>query len=316
MADIYMHSRLAEDVVKDLKKDIDIDITFLGAQGPDPLYYNMFDKDYKRQRGFADDIHRYNTRDFMSNMVRYVKEHNNINTYSFLIGFICHYSMDVSIHPYIYNKVGIYDINDPQTHSYRGLHLKFERSVDCLLMEKELKMPSRKVDLTKKYYPNLETKEDVLNIMEDSLNKMFNITDGKAIYQSAVKAMYNVIKRFNSDRWGIKKQVYKIIDLFDKKTDMFFTDLSFFNHLENYDYHNDKKTPWNHPITNEEYNYSVMEMYDHAQVMAHEIIGNINDYIFDNKDVDLDKVFTNLSFNSGLDCDQEKPFQYFDIYRK
>ena len=39
MADVYMHSRLTEELIKEIKSDIDTNIAFLGSQGPDPLYY-------------------------------------------------------------------------------------------------------------------------------------------------------------------------------------------------------------------------------------------------------------------------------------
>ena len=316
MADIYMHSRLTEDVIPKISNKIDTNIAFLGAHGPDPMYYNTFDKDHKRQRKIADNMHRYDTRDLLIGMTNYVKQNYNLNTYSFLVGFICHYSLDVHIHPYVYNKVGIYDIEDPNTHKLRGLHLKFERSIDCLLIKKEQKTSPRKVNLTKKYFPLKQANEDVLKLMGNTIKTMYDIDDGKEIFQKSVKAMYNMTKYINADRFGIKKQIYKIIDLFYKGKDMMYKDLSFFNHLENYDFHNDAKKEWNHPLTGEVYNYSVIELYDQALQFAVELIVQVDDYLANNNDIDLTTVFTNLSFNSGVNCDQGLAFKYFDIYRK
>ena len=137
MADLYMHSRLTEELIKELPSDIDTNIAFLGSQGPDPLYY----KSDSKYHDIANNIHRYHTRSFFKTMTNYVKEHNTKTTYSFLVGFISHYAMDVYLHPYVYHKVGVYKKADPSTHHMRGLHLKFERAIDCLLIEKELKIP-------------------------------------------------------------------------------------------------------------------------------------------------------------------------------
>lgn len=85
MADLYMHSRLSEEVIKERKADVNKDIVFVGAQGPDPLYYHVSDKDY---RFYADRMHDTNTRKLFYHMVTYVKQHYSKETYSFLFGFI------------------------------------------------------------------------------------------------------------------------------------------------------------------------------------------------------------------------------------
>jgi hypothetical protein len=69
-------------------------------------------------------------------------------------------------------------------------------------------------------------------------------------------------------------------------------------------------------VTNEEYNYSVIELYDQAVKFASEIIENVRLYIYEDKDIDLSTVFTNLSLNKGINCDHEGEMKYFNIYRK
>ena len=69
MADIYMHSKLAEEVINKIDYDFNKKIVFLGAQGPDPLYYNFFSKNYKEYRKYADLMHREDTDKFFINMI-------------------------------------------------------------------------------------------------------------------------------------------------------------------------------------------------------------------------------------------------------
>ena len=99
MADVYMHSRMSEDVIKKLDYGFIKDLVYLGAQGPDPMYYNALSKDHKEYRYIADRMHDTNTRMLLSNMVTHVKRHLNHENYSHLVGFICHYALDVKIHP-------------------------------------------------------------------------------------------------------------------------------------------------------------------------------------------------------------------------
>ena len=311
MADIYMHSRLTEQLIKEYKGDIDQNIAFLASQGPDPMYY-ILESAYK---DIADDIHRYDTDKFFINMVNYVKENDSLETRSFLFGFISHYAMDVKIHPYVYYNVGQYYKDKPETHHMRGLHLKFERSIDCLLIQKDLNIPSRKMNLTKKHFPLSEAPKSVLKLMEYTLNNQFEINNGYEVYDRSVKAMYKVLNNIVTDRFGFKKLLYKFLDLFDKKTDMFKQDLSMFNHLENYDYHNDTKQIWKHPITGDEYTKTVLDLFEESRLFANDVINQTMKYL-DGNEVNLKQVFTNLSFNTGVDCKYGMDFKHLNIYRK
>lgn len=312
MADSYMHSRLTEELLKELTSDIDTNIAFLGSQGPDPLYY----KSASKYHDIANNIHRYNTRRFFKTMTNYVKENNTKETFSFLVGFISHYAMDVVIHPYVYYHVGVFNKNDPSTKHMRGLHLKYERSIDCLLIKKELNIPARKFNLTKKYFPIKSVPKEVSDLIAYTLKKELKVENGFDLYASGVKMMYLNFKYMVADRFGIKKQFYKIFDFFSKKGDMFYSDLSYFNHLEQYDYHNDAKKEWRHPLTNEVFTTSIEDIFAEAKVFALHMITEVDKYVNYDQDINLDEVFTDLSFNSGVLCERGMDFKYINVYRK
>ncbi len=316
MADFYMHSRLIKEVVKEINSDIDLNIAILGSQGPDPMYYKMFGENQPQYRKIADDIHRYNISQFLQTMTSYVKDNLSKTTFSYLVGYITHYAMDVLIHPYVYYNVGVYNKDKPETHHMRGLHLKFERAIDCLLIEKDLNIPARKLNLIKTCFPLKQAPEEVSNLYGYILEKEFKITYGKSMYEKSVKAMHNVLKYMNTDRFGIKKQIYKLVDLFSKERDMFLKDLSFYKSLEDYDYHNDAKKQWHHPLTNESYNYTVIDLFDQAKSFALEMIARVETYLYKDNTIDLNEVFPNLSYNSGKHYDQGMDFKYLNIYRK
>jgi hypothetical protein len=316
MADIYLHSKLSEQVIKDLSRPLNQDIVFVGAQGPDPMYYNVSKKDGLESRYYADRMHDTNTRLLFKNMVPYVKSHLTEETYSFLIGFICHYALDVSVHPYVYYNVGVYKKDDPATHQYRGLHLKFERSMDAVMIQKDFTIPSRKFRLTRKYFPKTVLSPDVCKMMEHTLKNTYGKDNGGKLYCVGVKKMQKNVRNLITDQFGIKKLLLKFVDLFGSG-DMFLQDLSFFNHVEKgIDFLNEEKNTWYHPITNTPSNDSVEEMFEKAKVFAHSLITQVDAYLYDIKEVDLESVFTNLSFNSGLDCDLHDEMKYFRNYKK
>ena len=315
MADLYMHSRLCEDIITELNPKIIKNTAYVGAQGPDPLYYNVMTKVGKISRYYGDRMHDTSTRDYLIDMTRQLKANYTIDSYSYYLGFLCHYALDVFLHPYVYYHTGLYNKDDKSTYKYRGLHLKFERAIDAALVLKEKNKPLRKLKITKECFPVKEVDESVTKMMGNVINNKFKITNGKELMILSINQMYNTLNRINSDRFGIKKVFYKIFDLFNIQ-DLKIQDLSFFVKLDKFDYLNLQKNTWHHPITNEAYNSSVIEIYDQAKNFAIDLITKTAMYLKGNKSIDLMNVFTNLSFNSGIDCDQEKPFQYFDIYRK
>lgn len=315
MADIYMHSKLSEAVMKDIKLPLIENIVFVGAQGPDPMYYNLSKKEGKEYRYYADRMHDTNTRLFFKNMLSYVKGSLNTETYSFMVGFICHYALDSTIHPYVYHNVGIYKKDIPETHQYRGLHLKFERSIDAVLIQKDHGIPSRKYKLHRKYYPQIDLPIDVCNVMEYTIKNTYGKDFGGTMYCNAVKMMYKNVKYVITDRFGFKKLILKTMNLLGN-SDMILKDLSFFNHVEDYDFLNEQKNTWHHPTTNTPSNESVHDLFEKARVFALELIKEADAYLNNTRSVDLDKVFMNLSYNSGLDCDLHDEMKYFNNYRK
>lgn len=315
MADLYLHIRLAEEVIKDIKYDFDKSLVYMGAQGPDPLYYNVSKKDGKEYRRTADLMHDKNTQMLFKNMVTHVKNNLTQATYSHLVGFIAHHALDVLIHPYVYYNVGIHKTDDPSTQKYRGMHLKFERSIDAVMIEKEKNIKANKLKFHQLYLTRKAVPLEVMNTMNHVLKQAYGIDHGGVMYLIGFNKMHSNVKRFVYDPFGLKKQILKIADPFTN-TGLFPSDLSMYKHIENYDFLNESKKTWYHPMTNEPHNDSVLELFEQARVFAHSMIENVRKYIFDDKNIDLDTVFTNLSFNTGLNCDLCEDMQYFNLYRK
>ena len=70
---------------------------------------------------------------------------------------------------------------------------------------------------------------------------------------------------------------------------------------------------WKHPCTGEEFNYSFFDLYDMALVKTVKIINEVdkmlNDKKIDNKRIE--KLFGNLDYGTGMDCDLEMEYKYF-----
>lgn len=315
MADIYMHSRLTEDLIARLDRDIDRDVAFLGAQGPDPMYYAVMHKQGKQYRYYADRMHDTDTQGLLVGFVEDVRRHNTNETYSFLVGFLAHYALDIHIHPYVYHHVGVYQKDDPKTHPWRGLHLKFERSIDCVLIERQQQIKPHKLALHKKHLTIKHAPKDVAELMGKSFQRQFGIDDGATIFTTCTRHMYNIVRYLATDRFGIKKLLYRMHDMFNREDDMFLADISFFHHVEPFDFLNEQHRTWHHPVTNESFTSSVTELYDQALVFATDMMTKVNRYLAGDDTIDLKTIFTNLSYNSGVACDHPQAMRHFAVYR-
>ena len=82
------------------------------------------------------------------------------------------------------------------------------------------------------------------------------------------------------------------------------------SHLE---YLNFDNNTWKHPCTGEEFSYSFFDLYDMALVKTVKIINEVdkmlNDKKIDNKRIE--KLFGNLDYGTGMDCDLEMKYKYF-----
>ena len=58
------------------------------------------------------------------------------------------------------------------------------------------------------------------------------------------------------------------------------------------------------------------DLFEKARVFAQELIKEVDAYLNDTKSVNLDEVFMNLSYNTGLDCDLHDEMKHFNNYRK
>ncbi|MCF7926025.1 MAG: zinc dependent phospholipase C family protein [Candidatus Izimaplasma sp.] len=315
MPDIYMHLRLAEEVKKTFNKEIKSYPYYLGAQGPDPLYYNIFSKTHQTERHIADRLHDTDTQAMFIFMLNYTKKHYSESLYAYLIGFICHYALDVKVHPYVYNNVGIYDETNKETDIYRGLHLKFERAMDAALIQKEQNIAPARFNFTKRYITKNIVPPGVSNLYKDLILEKFNNPNGDIYFKHAVKKMVKNMKYFIPDRFGIKKLLYKFIDLFHQQ-DMFIQDISFFNHGLNVDVLNTQKAQWYNPTTNTPHTESVLELFNQAKSFALTLIQETDRFLTNTDTVKLEDVFTNLSFNSGVKCNTLNKMQYFNIFTK
>lgn len=311
MPDLYAHIEFSKRMMNESPHNFNKELVQVASQGPDPLYFHVFGKGTEEYRFYADRMHDTNTRMLLSNMTRYVKEHNNIDSYSFLFGFLTHYALDVNMHPYVYYHAGVYKESKPETSIYRGLHKKFEAAIDRALMEQDNLNP-RKQKFHKTHFTLNTVPEVVKKTMDYTLLHTYGKKDGGTMYQIGVEKMYKNLKYMVKDRFGIKKLIYSTIDLFHQN-DLYYKDISLYSYNKNFDYLNNQLRTWHHPITNEPSTKTINQLINDAGIFFQTLIKEVDNYL-KGDNIDLDTVFTNLSFNSGIDCNYHDDMKYFKKY--
>ncbi len=319
------HTYFAKDVYDRLDKNIQKKINFkmlkTFAQGPDVLFfYNITNlKKGKEIREFGKYVQKNKTQDFFINLIKYItdnKLHNNKEVMSFLYGFIMHYSLDKTIHPFIFYKTGIFHKNKKETYKYNGLHLDMETYIDCYMIYNNEKSIPKKFKLHNFFYNVDEFSNDVINTIDYVFNTTFEKDNIGAIYYKSIKHMKTFTRLFRYDPLGTKKVFYKYIDFISLKRFLKKEPLSYcVHHKRKIHYLNLEKKKWNHPKDeNEIYNYSFIELYSIALKDAIKIINSVNSVIYKKRSIsDLKTIFPNLSYTAGKECTTKLKSKYFEF---
>jgi hypothetical protein len=316
MADFYMHDVLADDILKQSKTNLIPDYVKMGAQGPDPFYFNVFGIDQMKSKKLADLMHEEKINEMLISMLHYVKTNYSLELHSFFVGFLTHYALDTTIHPYIYHHAGNYKKSDPLTKVHRGLHMKFERRVDIHFIYFIHKTYANQFPVCDIVFHNFQTSQPVLELMDYVASKVYNIKDAGHLYQKGYQRMRKICKSYVEDPRGLKKLMLSIADLFNKDEIIYLKDLSYYNYDEHFDYLNLNKETWHHPITNEAFNLSVLELYVRAYHRALIFIKETDAYLNNESSIDLEKLFGNMSLNTGISVSLNQKMKHFNLFKR
>ena len=129
MPDIIVHNRMGRTVYKklppEISSELDRETYRLGLLGPDPYaLYRFFAAPFRHGiHTRMSEMHQTRTADFLVEMA---KNSESKEMFSYLCGFLCHYALDSTAHPYI----------DALSKDQVYLHMAIERRLDLLELEK------------------------------------------------------------------------------------------------------------------------------------------------------------------------------------
>ena len=318
-----VHAYFANDVYdilpKNIKNKVTLDRLKMFGQSMDSLmFYNLFSiRPGKKIRDFSNYFHKNNSQKFFINLINYIKQNNlanDVDCSSFLIGMICHYELDSTVHPYVNYKTGVFDKKNKATYKYNNVHAFMETFLDNDMIRRRESTIPYKFKLGKFCFDTTIFSDKLNNTIDYTFDKTFGLKNMSKIYYKSLKQMKSALILFRRDPYGVKKFFYKLIDTFTSRKVFRFEAISYnYPLIDKHNFLNEDHKTWRNPciyrMTSKE---SFLDLYLKALKSAKVLVCASFDYI-DGKEIDLEKVFTNKSYITGLNCDDKKELKYFEF---
>lgn len=280
------------------------------------MFYNIYTPFLgKEYRNLHYTFHSKKINFFFSTLINYMKKkeyYNDPKTLVFLYGLISHFCLDSTAHPYIIYRAGMFDKSNKKTYKYNGLHAYMESYIDNYYLANANINNFKFKDFC---FSKEKFTKELNESITYSFNKVYKLDNIDKVYYKSLKQMNSFLTLFRCDKYGIKKVFYELIDLVTPKYIFRFKSLSY--HTDDYsnnDLLNLNKNIWNYPVDiSMKYNKSFLELYDEALNNAYYIITEINKYFFLDKKIDINDLFKNKSYVTGIDCNKKAKSKYFEF---
>ena len=286
----------------------------LGCQGPDMFFYYLPGLLKKSARNLGVDMHKTHVGDFFSSMLdRQNAAHGaeRLMIFSYICGYLSHYTLDCDAHPYVYYKSGFQTQGDKTPRlRYSVRHRSFETAIDVLM----LKIMSGEKPADKKLWQLIKAEKDEAMVIAGVLSHSIYGAYGRDISQkevfSAIRYMVYLTRVLQSKR-GRRK---KLMELGENLTigDHIVSSVIHMQEVAgNIDYLNITKQPWYMPWDGDnEIHHSFGEMYNLAVAEGAKLMKR--NYMFLSGRITKEELLRdigNRSLTSGLDIDADKIFR-------
>ena len=273
-------------------------IGFIGAQGPDPFFFNFASlkkgKDSKKIEECGHFLHDINPIKTFLYFINKIKESKNNKEkkalYDYLKGITSHYALDATTHPFIFYNSGFVTSDKENAHDFFLSHAAIESSIDRLVSDKYNinKSPSKMLSFNKK---DLKV---VSNVFYNYLNDEFKLDfiKNKTFYIALkrMKFVYRIIYSKHSYKKSLFRKVANksAINVFSTPTT---------KQVLPYDFLNlNHKTYTSCVDSNKKYNFDFYQLIDKAKDYYFVLLKEIDKLINDSTS-NLSEVIDNVNHN-------------------
>lgn len=239
-----------------------------------------------------------NTKEFFLSMIKYIKENDlieNPHIISLLYGHMSHYFLDINCHPLIYYiEFGCKQIG------FISPHDLVEGYLSSYLSEKILNKDIMDINQTYFNQINLHNKE-IANLLNYVYGNLYGDYQIIKTYKHVLN-LFTMLEKSIKSKLLTKEEIIKLIK---------FQEFLQQNNLTKKEITNENHHIYRHPLTGETQSESFLELYLKSIEMTKETINITNKYLYGNKPIsNLEQIFTNLSYDTGVECSLGRNFIY------
>lgn len=246
-------------------EQINSDAFLWGAQGPDFFFCHNFLpwRSGGSLKTYASQLHGAKPSQLLCAMRDYsVRNAGNGLIRSYLYGFLCHYSMDRTAHPFVYYSVNELKKQIPdRTESF--LHCQIESALDVIILRYEKNCLPTSFNLKKTVPKNMEVQKSMSDLYADVISRLFGVKINPEDVLQATKDCRTAMGMLN-DRTTFKKA---LVERHEKKKKRFEHSCCIRGICEDdsYDYANILNSQWRYPADSTEVrNESFFDLYERS----------------------------------------------------
>lgn len=309
MPDAVTHCYVARDVKDALKFNYlttHFDIMQIGAQGPDPLFYHHYQpwKKNLHANKLGSRLHSEKTKPYLEAII---KAASSDEEKAWVAGFLTHFALDTSAHPYIFYRTGLFN---KATQENRGYHLMLERTIDSINIKEQGFNPST-YNVRDRHFMRKAIPTSITAMLNTIGQDLYSEPQLGARYSEGYEDFRSAIGVLAYDPRGIKKFVYRLLDRVTK-SEILYSALSPYQcELLGHDHKNKSKMTWHHPVTNEPSNDSFDDMFNNAVAKSIQLIEAAHAY-WTSGNKNVFDVIQDESYDTGMATGQHK-MVHFDI---
>ncbi len=327
MPGIVTHFIFGQTVLNNLSTEDRLTITKheqifnIGTQGPDMFFYyipGLLKRELK-QLGLI--LHKQKTGEFFKRSLIEMDKLEGIEreiAFSYIAGYLTHYALDYKTHKYIYYKTGFRKKGRPiSSNKFSILHKNLETNIDIMLYNVLSEETTEKKRTWELLNANRQDANTITKVISRSVEDVYGRYVNKRDVINAILYMKNITK-FLGTGADNKNHIYRALKKDLSITDVELKQLEILQNTLNCDYLNLRKQEWYSPCDiNEKHTETFIDLYLEGVESCIEIISALFDFC--NHKISLDELMIqigNYSMATGLDCNSDKPFIYYDLIKK
>ena len=240
---------------------------YWGAQGPDFLFCHRYLPWMKGRdlRDYGDKLHSETkpSQTFLS-LRNFLERHKDPAYRSYVLGFVCHYALDSTAHPYV-NDLAAHLRKTRPWETQSTMHGEVEAALDAIVLRRETGMLPSEGHL-KMMFPKSEgVQRRIAKLYAALLLDLYGEDVPEALVLQATRDAHLVFALLN-DRTGLKRQVFQRLER--GKPGKITSHLVPITEDDGVDYANIQRQPWGDPPSSQNF----FDLMDQAENLALELI--------------------------------------------